>query len=235
MPAQSRVIETLSLRSERTAWHCISKGGFAQPLVVFILLVILAVVLFNFKNITNRLTSLTPPPPDYQNVLPEWNTYQNRTYRFYIKYPDTWFVRTFGDYAANFQVTNPKLGEATPGAIRVKFSALTERADQDEFEKIVKSDPKVGIYEPLDVQSIITKVKNFEVNKNKQSFSTNRGVEYTVNRRFSALEGPRGQFTHVYSLSKNGVVLKFFSSADTLEEEQKFDAIFQKMITTLRL
>ncbi|GEM_PF-5172553 len=204
------------------------KKGFAQPAIVFILLGILAVVILNFKNITNRFTSLAPPPPEYQNVLPQWNTYINKTYRFYIKYPDKWYVRTFGDYAANFQTTDPKLGEATPGAIRVKFSALTEPADQNEFEIIARSDPKVGINEPLDVQSIINKVKNFEVNKNKS-------IEYVVNRRFSALEGPRGQFTHVYSVSKNGAVLKFFSNADSKDEEAKFDTIFQKMIATLRL
>lgn len=205
-----------------------AQKGFAQPLVVLILLGILAAVLFNFKNITNRLTFLAPPPPGYQNVLPQWNTYINKTYGLYIKYPDKWYVRTFGDYAANFQTTDPKLGEATPGAIRVKFSALTERADSDEFEKIARTDTKVDIYEPLDVQSIISKIKNFEVNKN-------RAVEYVVNRRFSALEGPRGQFTHVYSVSKNNAVLKFFSNADSKDEEAKFDTIFQKMIATLSL
>ncbi len=203
-----------------------AQKGFAQPLVVFILLGVLAVVILNFKNITNRFTFLAPPPPPYKSTVPEWKIYKNSTYKFNIQYPNQWYVRTFGDYAANFQITDPKLGEATPGAIRVKFSALTEPADKNEFERIARTDPKVDIYEPLDVQSIITKVKSFEVNKNK-------AIEYVINRSFSALEGPRGEFTHVYSVSTNSAVLKFFSNAGSRDEEQKFDAIFQKMITTL--
>ncbi len=204
------------------------KKSSSQTLIVLVLLAILAVVIISVKNISNWATQFNPPPPDYQNILPGWNTYVNKTYRFYLKYPDKWYVRTFGDYAANFQTTDPKLGEATQGAIRVKFSALTEKADESEFLQIVKTDPSTPIHEPLDVISIITKVKNFTIAKSS-------GVEYVVNRRFTAPEGPRGQFTHVYSIFKNGAVLKFFADDNTKEEEAKFDTIFQKMITTLRL
>ncbi|MDO8487370.1 MAG: hypothetical protein Q7S45_03695 [Candidatus Curtissbacteria bacterium] len=217
MSAKSRVIETLSL----------SKGGFAQPAVVLILLGIFAAAFFNFKNITKWVASLAPPPPVYQNTIPQWQVYKNQTHEFSIEYPNGWFVRSYGDYAANFQTTDLKLGEATPGAIRVKFAALKENVDQAEFEKIYKIGVGVDIYEPLDVKSIIAKVKNL-------MFGQYRGVEYVVNRSFSALEGPRGQFTHFYSVNKNGVILQFFSAADTKDAHQKSDAIFRKMIATLR-
>lgn len=202
-----------------------AKKGFAQPLIILILLAVLAVVTLNFKTISNWATRFNPPPTPYVNTIPQWKVYKNSTYKFSVEYPNTWFVRTYGDYAANFQTTDPKLGEATPGAIRVKFSALTENADKNEFERISKSN--TDIYEPLDVKSIITKVKNFEVNGN-------RAVEYVVNRSFSALEGPRGEFTHVFSVNTKPAVLKFFTSADNKVDEQKFDAIFERIITTLK-
>lgn len=203
-----------------------AKRGFAQPLIVLILFGLLAAVIFNFQKISTFFIPLNPPPPPYVSTIPQWKVYKNSTYKFALQYPNTWYARTYGDYAANFQVTDPTLGEATPGAIRVKFSALTEKADENEFLQIAKTDPSVPIYEPLDVLSVIEKVKNFTVGKNS-------GVEYIVHRHFSAPEGPRGEFTHAYSVHAPGVVLHFFSVASTKEEEATYDILFQKMIKTL--
>ncbi|MEX2028384.1 MAG: PsbP-related protein [Candidatus Curtissbacteria bacterium] len=203
-----------------------AKKGFAQPLALLILLVVLGVIVFNRNSFQGWLSTLQSPKADIERVLPEWKSYENKTYNFSVKYPNEWFVRQFGDYAANFQVTDPERGEATAGAIQVKLSVLKEKVDQNEFEKIYNLGAGKEILEPLDVRSTITKIKNMEID-------TKRGVEYVINRHFSALEGPKGQYTHVFAVAKDGVVLKFFSSADT-KEEQKFGSTLQKMIDSLK-
>lgn len=225
MPAKSRVIETLSLRFERIAWHRLSKGGFAQPLILLILLAILVLVILNSDSLQKWFSNVQSPKSDVENVLPEWKTYENKTYGFSVKYPSEWFIREYEDYAANFQTTDPKVKEATPGAILIKFSALKEKVDQNEFEKIYNLQAGKEILEPLDVKSVVTKIKNLEI-------GGSRGVEYTIDRHFSALEGPKTEYQHVFAILKDGVVLKLLSYAKT-KDEQKFNAIHQKMIDSL--
>lgn len=205
-----------------------AKRGFAQILIILILFGILAASVINFKKISALFEPLNPPPPTYVNTTPGWKVYKNATYKFSLQYPNNWYVRTYGDYAANFQFTDPKLGEAAQGAILARFSALGDNADLSEFERIYKIGPGVPIYEPLDVESIISKIKNLEV-------GNERGIEYTVNRKFSALEGPRGQITHVFSYQKDRVILKFFRDGRDSVDDQKVDTVFQKMMRTLTL
>ena len=123
--------------------------------------------------------------------------------------------------------SDPNIQEATPSAIKVRYSRSTDKADIAEFEKIYKAKVGQDIYEPLDVKSIINKNKNFEV-------SNYMAVDYFINRNFSAPEGPRTQHRHIYEINKDGTILSFLSTAQTEDEFKIFDPIFQKMISSLK-
>ena len=200
------------------------KNGFAPIVVLLTIAVIVAGFLVLQKGIKNQNQVQPPQASPSPDPYPGWKTYKNSTYSFTIRYPKKWFIKQYGDYAANFLDQDPK--EATPGAIKVRYSALTEKTDTSEFEKIYKTDPSVNIREPLDVKSIITKVKNLEIGKLP-------AVDYTINRNFSALEGPKTEYSHVYEIKKDNAVLKFIASDETRDLEQKVDPTFQQMINSL--
>ncbi len=202
------------------------RKGFAAPLVIVILALVFGVLVFNYiraqkaqreAEVKHELISHDP----YYT----WKTYSNSALGFSIRYPKEWFVREYGDYAANFSVVEPK--EATAGAIIVRFNKLSEKIDLQTFDRIYGLKPEATMYEPLDVRSVITKIRNFDV-------SQNRGVEYSVDRIFSALEGPKTEYSHAYEIAKGGNVLKFISSAQDKDNEQQTDGIFQQMIASLK-
>lgn len=200
------------------------KKGFIQALVVFVAFAVLVIILiFGNSHLSNKNSGPSPSP----DLFDSWKTYKNKTYGFSIRYPKEWYLKIYGDYGVDFWTINPALKEATPGAIAVRYSRLAEKIDQDEFERIFKSDPGATIYEPLDVRSVITKTKNLKIGENPT-------IDFTIDRTFSALEGPRTEFSHVYEINKNGQILRFISSAETKEEQKFRDSIFGQIISSIK-
>jgi len=202
--------------------------GFALPLILIVLAsIFVGVIYFRFKNKGPNQTALVVSSPVSPDAYSGWKTYRNKVYGFTIRYPKEWFIKEYGDWAADFLATDPNIQEASPSAIKVRYSRSTDKVDLTEFEKIYKSKVGAGIYEPLDVKSIINKNKNFEVGEYA-------AVDYFINRNFSALEGPRTQHRHIYEINKDGTILRFLSTAGTEDEYRIFDLIFQKMISSLK-
>ena len=149
------------------------------------------VIYFRFKNKGPNQTALVVSSSVSPDAYSGWKTYKNQAYGFAIRYPKEWFLKEYGDWAADFLASDPNIQEATPSAIKVRYSRSTDKADIAEFEKIYKARVGEDIYEPLDVKSIINKNKNSEVG----GYMT---VDYSINRNFTALEGPRGEHRHIY-------------------------------------
>lgn len=199
------------------------------------ILVLLATILiwgFAFSVFKNKFldSAKLPTPLSSQTIIDKyygWKIYENKKYKFTIKYPTYWYVHEFSDLAANFQETDSKVREATPAAIKVRFSAQSDTFALKEFEKIAKAQEDEKIREPLDVVSIITKVRNFEI-------GASIAVEYTTDRTFTALEGPPKEYRHTYAIAKDEAILKFIASANTREELQIYEKLFQMMIESLK-
>lgn len=156
-----------------------------------------------------------------------WKTYEASEHKFTIRYPDEWFVKEYGDFAANFVTVDPKLVEASPSAVKVRYSRSSDEADIREFEKIFKLSEGKKILEPLDVKSEVTKLNDFRT-------GTLNGINFQIERTFSALTGPRKEFTHVYMIKKGNTVFKFSNSALKLEDQVKFnEQYFVKIISSL--
>ena len=193
-----------------------------MPIVVLLIVSVLAIGFVIKKNLKWQSPEVSEQFIDPYASL---KSYQNSTYGFTIKYPKNWFIKKYQDYAVDFYSQDPK--EATPGAIKVRFSALSEKADINEFEKIEKLEANHEIREPLDVKSIITKIKNLEI-------AANPAVEFEINRNFSALEGPRTEYSHVYEIKKGEAILKFISSDETKDKQQGVDRIFERMMSSIK-
>lgn len=200
--------------------------GFATLLILIAIPLIVATAFYlkslnKSREITEPISHTTPSPDPYFG----WKKYENKTYKFSIRYPKDWFVKEYQDYAANFYDTDPK--EATPGATKVRFLKAQEKQDLSEFEKIQKTESGKEIREPLDVKSTITKIRNLDI-------SDYSAVEYEINRHFTALEGPTTEYHHMYEIKKEDIILEFTSNATTKEEQQKVDEIFKKIISSLK-
>lgn len=169
-------------------------------------------------------------PSSSQTIIDKyygWKAYENKTYKFTLKYPTHWYVREFSDLAANFQETDPQAREATPAAIKIRFIAEQDPSHLKEFEKIAKAQINEKIREPLDVISTITKIRGFEIDGNKT-------VQFTTDRTFTALEGPPKEYRHTYAINKEGTILKFIATGNTKEELQVYEKLFQLMIESLK-
>lgn len=156
-----------------------------------------------------------------------WKTYENPSYKFTLKYPTHWYVQKFSDLAVNFQETDPQVAEATPAAIKVRFIAESDPLHIKEFEKIARLEVGQKIREPLDVVSIITKTGDFEIGSNKT-------VQYTTDRTFTALEGPPKEYRYTDAINKDGTILKFIASGNTKEELQIYEKLVQIMIQSIK-
>jgi len=204
------------------------RKGFALSLILIVLAsIFVGVIYFRFKNKSSDQTTPTVSPSASPDAYGGWKTYKNSTHGFSVRYPKEWFIKSYQDYAADFLATDLQNQEASPGAVKVRYLHLTEKVDLDEFEKIQKSEAGKDIYEPLDVRSVINKVRNLEMGGNPT-------IEFYINRKFSALEGPKTEFSHVYEIKKDEAILKFFSYALDKDSHQKVDPIFQKMISSLK-
>ena len=212
----------------RKIWPA-GRQGFALPLILIVLasIFVSGVIYFRFKNKISNQTALVVSSSVSPDAYSGWKTYKNQVYGFTIRYPKEWFLKEYGDWAADFLASDPNIQEATPSAIKVRYSRSTDKADIAEFEKIYKAKVGQDIYEPLDVKSIINKNKNFEV-------SNYMAVDYFINRNFSALEGPRTQHRHIYEINKDNTIIRFLATAQTENEFKIFDPIFQKMMSSLK-
>ena len=212
----------------RKAWPA-GRQGFALPLILIALasIFITGIIYFRFKNKSSNQTAPAVSSPASPDAYSGWKTYRNSTHGFSIRYPKEWFIKSYQDYAADFLATDLQNQEASPGAVKVRYLHLTEKVDLDEFEKIQKSEAGKDIYEPLDVKSVINKVRNLEMGGNPT-------IEFYINRKFSALEGPKTEFSHVYEIKKDETILKFFSYALDKDSHLRTDPIFQKMISSLK-
>lgn len=203
------------------------KQGFATLIIPLTAAAILSAAIFILAASIKQKDLITPL--SYQSVVPGpyfgWKVYNNKTYNFTIRYPKQWHLKEYQDTGANFYNQDPQ--EATSAAIKVRFLASGEKADTNEFEKIEKLKEGQQLREPLDVKSTITKIKNFTAGSHPK-------IEYEIERFFSALQGPKTEFSHVYKINQNGIVLTFSSSDQTKEEQQKIDPIFKKMIESLK-
>lgn len=207
-----------------------ARQGFIIP-IIFLgsIVIIFTLVLLTIKtNFSQKDTSLQDSPKTEVDPLPGWKTYSNKINGFTIRYPKQWYVREYESYAANFTSTGPSLKEATSQAVKVRFSQEAENIDLAEFEKIYKLKPQAQILEPLDVKSVITKNKNFDVNGLS-------AVDFLIERSFSAPVGPRREFTHVYEVKKEKAILRFSTSSSSLEELTRVnDPILTLMISSLK-
>ena len=205
--------------------------GFAQTalLLTIFVIIIWGVVLLLLKNQFSGANQLQTPsyqPALFNDPYQGWKTYKNDTYNFNLRFPKNWYILQFSDLAANFQQTNPEIREATPAAIKVRFSAQSDPLALKEFEKINKAKVGEQIREPLDVVSIITKARDFEI-------GANLAVQYTTDRTFTALEGPPKEYRHTYAIKKDETILKFIASASTMDELNLYKEDFQKMIESI--
>lgn len=204
------------------------RKGTALPLFVIIILILIGSFSFFYLrpklNNTSTIPTATPLPDPYSN----WKTYTNKTYGFSLRYPPQWNIKTYDDYSADFYTVDPDSKEATPGTAVVRFLRSSEKADVAEFNKIQKLEEGSQFAEPLDVRSQVTKIKNFEI-------SRLLSIDYVIDRAFSALEGPRGEFSHIISINKEGTILKFVSRSDTKEQQTRFnDPTFSQISSSIR-
>lgn len=155
-----------------------------------------------------------------------WKTYSNKTYGFSIRYPKEWYIKEHSDYAADFWLSNPSSKEGSPAAIAVRFSKLDDIADFKDFQKVYDLMDNETSRQTLDVKSIITKIRNFEV-------QGQRAIEYKIDRTFTALQGPKGEYRHIFEIEKGEVILSFLATATT-REELRWDGLFQQIISSIK-
>lgn len=204
-----------------------------QGFIVPILLIGIITIIFTLGFLSFN-TSFSQKDKNLQNLqivetdqFPGWKTFRNKNPQFTIRYPQQWHMKEYGDYAADFIAVGPKEEEASPSAIKVRFSKSTEPADLKEFDKIYKLKDDQKILEPLDVRSELTKIKNFKV-------GSWDAIDFQIERNFSAPIGPRKEFSRVYEINREEVILKFSTHTQSQEELIKFnDTILSKMISSI--
>lgn len=203
-----------------------AKKGFILPFVL--IAAALAVSAFGYFKLNSKYqpqeAPLVSPTPD---PFGNWKAYVNNTYGFTLRYPEQWYIKVHANYAADFWAVDPNSKEATPGAIAIRFSSLEEVVDLRDFEKIYKLKDDETLRQNLDVKSIITKIRNFDV-------QGQRAIEYSIDRTFSAPEGPRGEYRHIYEIEKGDAVLSFLASRTTKSDHRKLDPIFTKMFSSIK-
>lgn len=204
------------------------RRGFA-PIPILLILTVTFVGFFVAPKIINNQSQIANPsailnstPDPYGN----WKTYKNSKQGFAIRYPKNLFIKEHVTDAVDF-INDPNVQEATPAAIKVRYSSLTDTVDLKEFEKIQKADPAAEIREPLDVKSIITKIHNLKIGDYD-------AIEYAINRNFTALEGPKTEYRLIYEIKKDNTILEFISTEETKETQQIFDPTFQQMISSIK-
>lgn len=198
-------------------------------------IVILGITLLVFTGgILIFRASFSQPAPNSQktkaaapDAYPGWKTYANTKDNFTIRYPSEWYLREVGGFAADFLSTDPQKAEASPSAVKVRFLRSSEKADIKEFEKIHQLASGQRILEVLDVRSWLTKNKNLEIDGV-------RGIDFQIERTFSAPEGPPKEFTRVFEFNKDETILKFSTGNPVIEEQYKINELkLEKIISSI--
>lgn len=205
------------------------RKGTVLPLIIVLSFILLASFGYFYLRPKFSGNSIAPTPtPSIPDSYPGWKTYINKTYSFSLRYPPQWNVKSYDDYSADFYTVDPNSEEATPGAAAVRFLRSSEKADINEFAKIQKLEEGSQFAEPLDVRSQVTKIKNFEI----YGLPT---IDYVIDRAFSALEGPRGEFSHIISINREGTILRFVSRSDNKEQQTRiYDQTFSQVISSIK-
>lgn len=202
--------------------------GFILPALLigsFIIIFTLGFLSLN-ANFSQKGKNLQISQKTETDQFPGWKTYKNKSNEFTIRYPKQWSVVEYGDFAADFVDVSLKDGEASPSAIKIRYSKSAEIADIREFEKIHKLKNNQSILEPLDVKSLLTKNKNFKI-------GSHEAIEFQIERNFSAPQGPRKEFSQIYEVMKEKTIFKFSSHASQQEELVAFtNTIFSKIISS---
>lgn len=231
MPRVARSASTPPAAGASVVEFCyteIVRKGFIPPFILIVGAAILGWLIYYVSNKNQPFDQPPITPQESKDPYQNWKTYENKAYGFSIRYPKEWFVQEYASYAANFTLTSPQIQENSSAAVRIRFNRLAESVDLKTFEKIYNNlAPQESFFEPLDVKSKVVKIRNFDV-------EGARAVEYTVDRIFTALEGPKTEYSHVYEIEKEDVILKFSSSATVKEEELRGDGIFQQMIASFK-
>lgn len=200
------------------------KRGFATLAVLFLLLTasvaIFAYVKFGYQSVLTSPAAEPSPDP-----FGSWKTYQNKTYGFSLRYPEKWFIREYQQYALDILDTDPQ--EATSGAVKARFLASDHEADLAEFAKLTKIKAGESIREVLDTKSIITKTADLKVG----NFPA---VDFVRDRTFTALEGPKGEYSHIYKIRKDDIILTFQSNAQTETLQKRFDPLIAKIFSSIK-
>lgn len=205
-----------------------ARQGFIAIAVLILLLAAIAIYFIaRTKNSSGSLSTPQVSQSPTVNPFKDWKTYRNTNQNFTLMYPPGLYLKEYPVDAVDFLAADPASGEATPGAIKIRYSSQTDKADVKNFEKIYNSNVGEDIREPLDVKSIITKLRVFQA-------GAYPAVEYVIDRHFSALEGPKGEYSYVYGINKNGVTLKFISNANSQQEGQLVEEVFWQIISSLQ-
>lgn len=199
--------------------------GTVLPFVV-VATAFLAGIIYFFVNIVPKNSQVVqePTPVVTPDQYSGWNTYKNSAYNFSLRYPANWNFKENQGHLVEF--FPPETGEASGGA-SLKFIASADALDKKEFEKVYKLEEGSQFAEPLDVRSQVTKTKNSQVGAYK-------ATEYYTDRAFSAMEGPKGEYSHHFTVELDNLVLKFVSSSVNREEQLRFnDPTFEAVIKSL--
>ena len=200
------------------------KKGFSLPLLLVVLSLTFGAFLLIISK--NPETNLEVPYASFIKVK-DTKTYSNKTHGFELEYPKDFKKEEYQDFAADFRGEVKEEGEATPQAVFVRFSSSSESFDNREFDRILNLDAGKSFFEVLDVRSLVTKMGDFKAG----SFGA---VEYIVERNFSAPEGPRKEFRHVYEIKKDDTILRFLVSAASEEELETQNRELGKIISSLK-
>lgn len=207
-----------------------ARSGSILPIVILgtILLIFTGGILLFRPNFSQPSQNPQKSKSAVPDAYPGWKTYINTKDNFTIRYPSEWYLREVGDFAADFLSTDPQKVEASPSAVKVRFLRSREKADLKEFEKIYNLDNSQRTLETLDVRSYLTKNKNLEIDGI-------RGIDFQIERTFSAPEGPPKEFTRVFEFNIDQTVLKFSTGSSVVEEQYQINVLrLEKIISSIR-
>ncbi len=207
-----------------------AERGFAA-LVILIgsLAIIFTLGVLNFTgNLSQEEKNLQSSENAQIDEYPGWKVFTSPQHEFTIRFPKHWYIKEYGTYAADFVAVDPAKQESSQAAALVRFLSSSEIADTGEFEQKHKLKDNQKILEHLDVKSQLTKNKNLNIGGYE-------AIDYQIERNFSAPVGPRKEYSQIYEINKDGVILKFSAHSKSADELIRFnDSTLSQMISSLK-